>query len=346
MKRLLSAFLAVALFLSFSTVAFAVWPYDDLSYWEDNYDKVLVDSFDLNSFSIILGNTSGSVSPSHFMLSSSSNKINNQVPTSAGSSVYCDLLQVDITSSVSLTAGKLYFISFSVSFDSGFNSSTFAHEGFFSYVPGVDLLASKITGGLNVPPSITKLTAINGNLIVDASSTSVPSFTITIDDLNILVNQNTHFTATVTGNIYELQEPQLSIEEWLEKIFDEIEGQDDQLQQDAGEAVPDDFQQQQGEASEQLQEYEQAEQQFTTDLNDSLTTINPEQYSIPTGIVAAMSWINGYVVQGFTGLGDYNIILFLPMVLGLALAVIGRFGRVISSRPTKSSGGGGDPPNA
>lgn len=343
MKRLLSAFLAAALFLSFSVQAFAYdsWPHDDLSPW-DAYEVVDTQSFGSGSFEIYL-KAPGYAS----LLSSSTGSISNQKSSNAGSSRYCDELSITLkSSSAALDPGKIYRINVHISFGAGFSahnaSPAISHVG---VSPGGNaILAANGSGGGG---GGVYLSPIDFTVIYQVTSASsvYPTFLFDIDGCNILDNQFVEFTANATVTYSEIQEPQLSIEEWLGKIYDEIEGQDDQLQQDASDAVPDDFQQQQGEASEQLQQYDQAEQQFTTDLNDSLTSVNPEQYSIPTGIVAAMSWINGYITQGFTGLGDYNIILFLPMVLGLSLAVIGRFGRVISSRPTRSRGGG-DPPSA
>lgn len=106
-------------------------------------------------------------------------------------------------------------------------------------------------------------------------------------------------------------------------------------------SVPDDLKQQQQEAQNQLTDYEQKEQAVFDNLNTSLDNLNLNQYSnFSPSIVSSMAFINGYVTKGFDGLGDFKIILFLPMVIGIGLSVIGRMGHMLSNRPTKGRGDG------
>ena len=56
-----------------------------------------------------------------------------------------------------------------------------------------------------------------------------------------------------------------------------------------------------------------------------------DQYQkFDTSIVSSMTFINKYVTKGFDGLGKFKIILFLPMVIGIGLSVIGRMGAMMS----------------
>lgn len=106
-------------------------------------------------------------------------------------------------------------------------------------------------------------------------------------------------------------------------------------------SVPDDLKQQQQEAQQQLEDYEQKEQAVFDNLNTSLDGLNLNQYTnFSPSIVSSMAFINGYVTKGFDGLGDFKIILFLPMVIGIGLSVIGRMGHMLSNRPTKGRGDG------
>lgn len=113
------------------------------------------------------------------------------------------------------------------------------------------------------------------------------------------------------------------------------------------EAVPDDFGQSQSQAQSQLDDYEKKEQQVFDNLDTSLDAINFDQYKLSSpSIVSSMSFINKYVTRGFDKLGDYKIILFLPMVVGLGLSVIGRMGAMMSrvntsNRPQSRSRKGG-----
>lgn len=100
-------------------------------------------------------------------------------------------------------------------------------------------------------------------------------------------------------------------------------------------SVPNGLKQQQQEAQNQLTDYEQKEQAVFDNLNTSLNDLNLNDYSnFSPSIVSSMTFINRYVTAGFDGLGDFKIILFLPMVIGIGLAVIGRMGHMISNRPT------------
>lgn len=111
-------------------------------------------------------------------------------------------------------------------------------------------------------------------------------------------------------------------------------------------SVPSGLGQQQQEAQNHLTDYENKEQAVFDNLNTSLDNLNLDQYtSFSPSLLSSMSFINGYVTDGFDGLGDFKIILFLPMVLGISLSVIGRMGHMLSScpttkRPTRGKGGG------
>lgn len=96
-------------------------------------------------------------------------------------------------------------------------------------------------------------------------------------------------------------------------------------------AVPDGLPGQQDEAQKQLDDYEQKEQQIFDNLDTSLDNLNLGQYQkFDTSIVSSMTFINRYVTKGFDGLGNFKIILFLPMVIGIGLSVIGRMGAMMS----------------
>lgn len=106
-------------------------------------------------------------------------------------------------------------------------------------------------------------------------------------------------------------------------------------------SVPSGLGQQQQEAQNQLTDYENKEQAVFDNLNTSLDDLNLDQYTtFSPSILSSMSFINGYVTGGFDGLGDFKIILFLPMVLGIGLSVIGRMGHMLSNRPTRGRGDG------
>lgn len=96
-------------------------------------------------------------------------------------------------------------------------------------------------------------------------------------------------------------------------------------------SVPDGLPGQQDEAQKQLDDYEQKEQQIFDNLNSNLDNLNLNQYQqFDTSIVSAMAFVNRYVTAGFDGLGNFKIILFLPMVIGIGLSVIGRMGAMMS----------------
>lgn len=96
-------------------------------------------------------------------------------------------------------------------------------------------------------------------------------------------------------------------------------------------SVPDGLPGQQQEAQKQLDDYEQKEQQIFDNLNSNLDNLNLNQYQqFDTSIVSAMAFVNRYVTAGFDGLGNFKIILFLPMVIGIGLSVIGRMGAMMS----------------
>lgn len=108
-------------------------------------------------------------------------------------------------------------------------------------------------------------------------------------------------------------------------------GQDEKQDNTFKQSVPNGLQQQQQQAQNQLTDYENREQAVFDNLNTSLDNINFNQYSqFSPGIVSSMTFINRYVTAGFDGLGDFKIILFLPMVLGIGLSVIGRMGAMLS----------------
>jgi hypothetical protein len=96
-------------------------------------------------------------------------------------------------------------------------------------------------------------------------------------------------------------------------------------------SVPDGLPGQQDEAQKQLDDYEQKEQQIFDNLDTSLDNLNLDQYqNFDTSIVSSMVFVNRYVTKGFDGLGNFKIILFLPMVIGIGLSVIGRMGAMMS----------------
>lgn len=96
-------------------------------------------------------------------------------------------------------------------------------------------------------------------------------------------------------------------------------------------AVPDRLPGQQDVAQKQLDDYEQKEQQIFDNLDTSLDNLKLDQYQkFDTSIVSSMTFINKYVTKGFDGLGKFKIILFLPMVIGIGLSVIGRMGAMMS----------------
>lgn len=118
----------------------------------------------------------------------------------------------------------------------------------------------------------------------------------------------------------------------LISYFRSQQGTDDRVYEDS---VPDGLKQQQQEAQNQLTDYENKEQAVFDNLNTSLDGLKLNDYSkFSPSIVSSMTFINRYVTAGFDGLGDFKIILFLPMVIGIGLAVIGRMGHMISNRPT------------
>lgn len=103
-------------------------------------------------------------------------------------------------------------------------------------------------------------------------------------------------------------------------------------------SVPDGLPDQQQEAQQQLNDYENKEQQVFDNLNTSLDDLNLNQYQqFDTSIVSAMTFVNCYVTAGFDGLVNFKIILFLPMVIGIGLSVIGRMGAMMSRVSVRSS---------
>lgn len=103
-------------------------------------------------------------------------------------------------------------------------------------------------------------------------------------------------------------------------------------------AVPDGLSGQQQEAQNQLTDYENKEQQVFDNLNTSLDNLNLNQYQqFDTSIVSAMTFVNRYVTAGFDGLRNFKIILFLPMVIGIGLSVIGRMGAMMSRQSVSTS---------
>lgn len=106
---------------------------------------------------------------------------------------------------------------------------------------------------------------------------------------------------------------------------------DDERDDNYKKSVPSGLPGQQQEAQNQLNSYEQKEQQVFDNLNTSLDNLNLNQYQqFDTSIVSAMTFVNRYVTAGFDGLGNFKIILFLPMVIGIGLSVIGRMGAMMS----------------
>lgn len=100
---------------------------------------------------------------------------------------------------------------------------------------------------------------------------------------------------------------------------------------DMSAAVPDDLKQQQQEAQNHLTDYENKEQAVFDNLNTSLDDLNLDQYTtFSPSILSSMSFVNRYVTAGFDGLVDFKIILFLPMVIGIGLSVIGRMNSMLS----------------
>lgn len=59
-------------------------------------------------------------------------------------------------------------------------------------------------------------------------------------------------------------------------------------------------------------------------FNDAFGALDLEGFKLTSGVLTALSWLTGYIIQFFNISGEAQVIILLPMFLGLALLFIGR----------------------
>lgn len=90
--------------------------------------------------------------------------------------------------------------------------------------------------------------------------------------------------------------------------------------------------------------FDSQEQKFSDDMTASLSKINFDDYNLDV-FDFGIAWVGSRVNEFYEALGDWKIFFLLPLVLGIALAIIGGIDRAglgqssRSSPPPKSGGG-------
>lgn len=134
---------------------------------------------------------------------------------------------------------------------------------------------------------------------------------------------NSYFGATINSlKVKSTVKHRLTVTEWLEQIYNSISGKT-QEGEDLGFRNPVvDSQLQEGNVGQD--KIDAFESDVTKQFESSFTDLNLEGFKITGGTLSALSFLSTWVMNFFNASGDLQLILLLPLFIGLALLLIGR----------------------
>lgn len=295
---------------------------DDLSPWDSYVSGDTVSFFgsgeDSFNYSGYLG------SDLVFYFTSSSNSINGQLDEVS----YIDSVHFFVNSdSAFLSPGKLYRISGS------FRSSFFDGTSIDDFHIGANTLAVQVyyTG------SSDSFSVIYFDAIVECTESTSASAWVTFLGAR---KSALLYGASVNAMVTELSQPQKSIQEWLEDIYNALVGESGDGEGTSNPEL-DDAVTEAGELQGSLDDFESSIQ---GDFESSFNELDLGGFQLPTGILSSMSWIGTTWTSFFNEAGELQYIILFPCFVGLALLLIGRAGmamHIVSMKDKRNNKGDG-----
>lgn len=77
-------------------------------------------------------------------------------------------------------------------------------------------------------------------------------------------------------------------------------------------------------ATEDMETIDQIESDVGDQMDDAFTEIDISGFALSASVLSAIAWITGWVVDFFNSSGEAQVVLLLPLYIGLALLFIGR----------------------
>jgi hypothetical protein len=64
--------------------------------------------------------------------------------------------------------------------------------------------------------------------------------------------------------------------------------------------------------------------------------VNPGNFQLPSTVLSTMMWISNTASSMFDQLGDFKVMLYFPMLIGLLMLLVGRGAHVFNANSMKS----------
>lgn len=84
-----------------------------------------------------------------------------------------------------------------------------------------------------------------------------------------------------------------------------------------------------------IQDTDTIEKDLAVQMDSAFGSIDFESASVPAGVLSALVWVVGLFEQCFAQLGEWQMLIILPMFVGLVLLIIGRGVSIAGRRPRR-----------
>lgn len=104
----------------------------------------------------------------------------------------------------------------------------------------------------------------------------------------------------------------------------------------------DKFGEQNNAANDSMGAYDEIESQWSQNMTDNFSALQIDSVTFDAGLLSGFALLTGVFNDIWNIMGIYNVIFVIPLLLGIALLVIGRASRYVSPSGSPSDGGGSD----
>lgn len=274
----------------------------------------------------------------------------NAKVTFIGTSAWSDNLNVKFkgtsnTALVDHTSGYCYRLDFDYDAQYG-NTDKYAVSGlgmYFTdwcsqYYPGDNLFLAPIVGYVlawadtgvaaiddAITDILTHVAKIDGN--VQNIYTTLKSLLAVAKEIGIDTDTMVKLLTTINSNVALLQSDVSGIYELLKTaLADESAELDKKTEQ----------------AAESIMQRTDSEQYWSDKNQDNFNALNIDNFSFGDGVVSALGTVGGLFSGLWDALGDGIIVYTFPLMLGVALVLVGRLARSSGKGHNKSDSGGDD----
>lgn len=264
--------------------------------------------------------------------------------------------------SVSFSSGRIYLVipSFTI-IEASSNSDLSALEGIADQIAAGNALAEAMYGDI-----MAALNAIKGDTsdiaaYISEALTALNSIKTSTSGIYSLCSSYLHYLAQIASTSdsidAELKAYHQDFMEMMETlngtIIDESGNIQDKMEEiynlliayldtQFSSAINPDLQESTGNAQLDIEIQEGLEQGFQSDLTSSWTDLKLETFALGGGYTSAIAWVSSWFSNFYNALGDYGMIVMLPLYIGIVTLIAGLARQAIrrsNNRSSKSGGG-------